>query len=118
MAVRQDIAADLVFVGGKITIRARIVDAAGVPVNCTTFAPAFALREWVNGPLVVGKSGASVVVANGAGTGDELQATLQRADLSPHPAGSYAYAFHRTDTTEDVPLIYGELLLTGVADQP
>ena len=118
MAVRQDIAADLVFVGGKITIRARIVDAAGAPVNCTGFQSMFVMREWLTGPVAVQKTGADVVVANGAATGDELQATLQRADLSPHPAGSYAYAFHRTDTTQDVPLIYGELILTGVADQP
>jgi len=96
-----------------------IVDAAGAPLNVSSFALKWALESQASATGIIEKTGApGLTVTNGAGTGDRVKVLIDAADTQPFVQGIYGHALWRKDAGSESVLSYGSAVLQRASAEP
>lgn len=89
-------ASDRLIPGEDKVLEFLIVDAAGAPLDVSTFTLEWVLEKAETDILT--KSGAAITVANGDGTNDAVSVAIDSADTAGLEPRTYQHALWRTDT--------------------
>jgi hypothetical protein len=106
-------------IGAAKSWRVDVLDSTGAAQNMTGWSLAFVIRD-AQGAEKLSKTtgGGTISIGNGSGTGDRATVTLVNADTQNLQPGRYEWALWRTDSTNDDPLAFGEIVLARAARQP
>lgn len=120
MAVETNITKGQWFIGSDLVLRFNIKQEDLItPQDMTGWTLSFVLREKTqDGTIKISKTTSSgIALANGSGTNDRANVTIQRADTLALREGIYWYALWRSDDPNDTVLAYGSAYLTKAAIQ-
>lgn|SRR5574342_89323 len=117
MAVRAVISqAHHWFIGEDRTLDFLITE-NGVPLDCSGFAMAWALKRnpWDDTVVLAKATPGEITTANGNGTDDKVRVAVLDTDTDALLSGWYYHTLRRTDAGQEVVLSFGPAYLGKVA---
>src|SRR5690606_35952033 len=116
MATETNVPKGQFFPGSDVTWNIPVTDAAGDPVDLSSYTLQFIVRRPDGTELLSKTTGSGITLADRDGTSDLAQVEIDRLDTAgaAAPGPGYTWALWRTDDPNDTPFAYGTLYMTPI----